>query len=429
MTRMRGAGRVVAIRAASHSPWPDTSLPALGRASFVGIDPPRVGAMTSAAPESAAIPPATTPPRMPASPSTALHRFSFVAPFASALLLAAAWGRDPAWWLVLLVAAGLITAVLSAVHHAEVVAHRVGEPFGTLVLAVAVTVIEVALVVSMMLSSHGASPTGASALARDTVFAAVMIVCNGVVGLCLVAGALRHQVLAFRIEGTSPTLAVLAALSTLTLVLPAYTTSTAGPTFSNAQLLFAGVASLALYGVFVFVQTVRHRDYFLPHGTQDEGEHAEPPSTRVALVSMALLLVCLVSVVGLAKVLAPVIESGVRAASAPVAVVGVAIALLVLLPETWAALRAALANRMQTSLNLALGSALASIGLTIPAVAGVSIVLGLPLTLGLPAKEIVLLALTLVVSVLTLSSGRATVLQGAVHLVVFAAFLFLAVVP
>jgi Ca2+:H+ antiporter len=365
---------------------------------------------------------------MSATTFTALHRFSFGAPLASALLLGLSWGREPAWWLVTLVAVGLITAVLSAVHHAEVVAHRVGEPFGTLVLAVAVTVIEVALVVSMMLSGDAPTPQ-ASALARDTVFAAVMIVCNGVVGLCLVAGAWRHRVLAFRVDGTSPTLAVLAALAPLTLVLPTYTTSTAGPTFSNAQLLFAGATSLVLYGVFVFVQTVRHRDYFLPADATSEDAHAAPPSTRVALVSMALLLVCLVSVVGLAKTLAPVIEAGVRAASAPVAVVGVAIALLVLLPETWAALRAALRNRMQTSLNLALGSALASIGLTIPAVAVVSIVLGLPLTLGLPAKETVLLAITLIVSVLTLSSGRATVLQGAVHLVVFAAFLFLAVVP
>ncbi len=367
--------------------------------------------------------------RMPNPAKSVQPRLSLVAPFGALALLAASWGREPEWWLIALVAAGLISAVLSAVHHAEVVAHRVGEPFGTLVLAVAVTVIEVALVVSMMVSSNGHDATDGSVLARDTVFAAVMIVCNGVVGLCLVAGALRHQVMTFRIEGTSPTLAVLTALATLTLVLPTYTTSTAGPTFSNSQLMFAGLASLVLYGVFVFVQTVRHRDYFLPSDAHSEGEHAEPPSTRVALISMALLLVCLVSVVGLAKVLAPVIESAVRAASAPVAVVGVAIAMLVLLPETWAALRAALSNRMQTSLNLALGSALASIGLTIPTVAVVSIFLGLPLTLGLPAKETVLLALTLIVSTLTLSSGRATVLQGAVHLVVFAAFLFLAVVP
>ena len=331
----------------------------------------------------------------------------------------------PALWLVLITAIALVGAVMAAVHHAEVVAHRVGEPFGSLVLAIAVTVIEVALVVSMMLSGG----PSASELARDTVFAAVMIVCNGVVGLCLLVGGLRHHSIAFRIEGTSPALAVLAALATLTLVLPTYTTSTPGPTFSSSQLVFAGVVSIALYGVFIFVQTVRHRDYFLPADVGNEEAHAPPATTRLALLSMALLLTCLAAVVGLAKTLSPSIEAVVIAAQAPAAVVGIAIALLVLLPETWAALRAAAANRVQASLNLALGSALASIGLTIPAVAAVAIMLGLPLSLGLPAKEIVLLALTAIVGTLTLGSGRATVLQGAVHLTLFAVFLFLAVVP
>jgi Ca2+:H+ antiporter len=235
-------------------------------------------------------------------------------------------------------------------------------------------------------------------------------------------------VIAFRVEGTSPALATLAALVTLTLVLPTYTTSTPGPTFSTSQLVFAGVISLALYGVFVFVQTVRHRDYFLPADVGNEAAHAVPATTRVVLISMGLLLVCLVAVVGLAKALSPSIEAAVRAANAPAGVVGIAIALLVLLPESWAALRAAAANRVQTSLNLALGSALASIGLTIPAVAAVSIFLGLRLELGLPAKEIIL-ALTASVATLTLGGGRATVLQGAVHLTLFAVFLFLAVVP
>ena len=320
----------------------------------------------------------------------------------------------------------LVAAVLAAVHHAEVVAHRVGEPYGTLILAVAVTVIEVALIVSLML----AGGAGASALARDTVFAAIMIVCNGVVGLCLLAGGLRHRELAFRAEGTSPALAVLVALSTLTLVLPVFTVSTPGPTFSPAQLAFAGVVSLALYGAFVFVQTVRHRDYFLPaDGAGDEADHADPPSAGLAGLSLGLLLLCLVAVVGLAKALAPAIEAGVRQAGAPPAVVGVIVALLVLLPETWAAVRAALRNRLQTSLNLALGSALASIGLTIPAVAVLSLWFPHPLVLGLGGKDIVLLALTFGVGTLTLASGRATVLQGAVHLVLFGVFLFLAVVP
>ena len=328
------------------------------------------------------------------------------------------------WILISLVSIGLIASVFAAVHHAEVVAHRVGEPFGTLVLALCVTVIEVALIVSMMLSQAGAN----SALARDTVFATVMIICNGVVGLCLFFGSIRHHVLTFRVEGTSPPLSVLIALTTLTLVLPALTTTTPGPSFSTSQLVFAGIMSLTLYGVFLFVQTVRHRDYFLPVGG-DEDQHAPPPSTRKALVSLAVLLVALVAVVALAKVLSPSIEAAVTAMSAPVSVVGVTIALLVLLPETSAAVRAAARNRMQTSLNLALGSALATIGLTIPAVAAAAIFAGLPLALGLPVKEVALLALTLLISVVTLASGRATVLHGAVHLVLFAVFLFLSVVP
>ena len=314
--------------------------------------------------------------------------------------------------------------MFAAVHHAEVVAHRVGEPYGTLILALAITIIEVALIVSMMLSGGAA----ARELARDTLFATVMIVFNGVVGLCLLAGSLRHHVLEFRVEGTSPALAVLIALSGLTLVLPSLTHTTPGPEYSTSQLAFAGVMSFALYSVFVFVQTVRHRDYFLPVGAAGD-EHAPPPPAAAALTSLVVLLLALLAVIGLAKTLSPGIRAAVDAASAPPAVVGVVIALLVLLPETTAAVRAALRNRMQTSLNLALGSALASIGLTIPAVAAVAIVTGLPLALGLDAKGTALLGITLLISATTLATGRATVLQGAVHLVLFAAFLFLSVVP
>jgi Ca2+:H+ antiporter len=360
-----------------------------------------------------------------AGPASNAPRWSIATPVVACTVLALAWGRELPWPVLIALAACLFAAVTAAVHHAEVVAHRVGEPFGTLTLAIAVTVIEVALIVSMMLSGGEAN----TALPRDTVFAAVMIICNGMVGLCLLVGGIRHRVLEFRIEGTSPALAVLAALATLTLVLPATTVTTPGPTFSPAQLVFAGVMSLALYGVFVFVQTVRHREYFQPIAALDEEPHAEPPSARVALASLGLLLVALMAVVGLAKTLAPGIEAGVRAANAPAASVGVAIALLVLLPETWAAVRAAAANQMQTSLNLALGSGLATIGLTIPAVAALSLWIDLPLELGLPPKEVVLLMLTLLVAVLTLGSGRATVLQAAVHMVLFAVFLFLAIVP
>lgn len=346
-------------------------------------------------------------------------------PLAACALLAASWGQALGWMMLLVVSGVLIATVLVAVFHAEVIAHRVGEPLGTLVLALAVTVIEVSLIVSMMLSG-GAD---VAALARDTVFATVMIICNGVIGLCLLAGAIRHRFVSFRVEGTSSALSVLAALTTLTLILPEFTTTTPGPTYAPSQLAFAGLMSLLLYGVFVFVQTVRHRDFFRqPEGVAEEEDHAAPGNPS-ALLNLGLLLASLVAVVGLAKMLAPAIQHGVEAASAPPAVVGIAIAMLVLLPETWAALRAALRNRMQTSLNLALGSALATIGLTIPAVGLLSIMLEVPLVLGLPAKEIVLLFLTLLVSTITLASGRATVLQGAVHLVLFAAFLFLAIIP
>jgi len=348
-----------------------------------------------------------------------------------------AWAWPLLAWVVLLAtpfvrgglvdaAAGavLIATVFAAVYHAEVVAHRTGEPFGTLVLAVAVTVIEVALIVSVMI----AAPAEKAGLARDTVFAAVMIVCNGIVGLCLLAGGARHHEQGFQIHGASAALAVLAALTTLTLILPNFTLATPGPHFNTAQLVFAGVVSLALYCSFVFVQTVRHRDYFLA-ADLDEGAHAPPPSGTTALVSLGLLVAALVAVVGLAKSLTPAVEVGIARLEIPKAVVGIVIAALVLLPEALAALKAARANRLQTSLNLALGSALATIGMTIPAVAVVSIVLGVPLELGLGEKDRVLLALTLLVGIVTLGTGRTTVLQGCVHLVIFAAFLFFAVVP
>jgi Ca2+:H+ antiporter len=322
-------------------------------------------------------------------------------------------------------AAALIATVFAAVYHAEVVAHRTGEPFGTLVLAVAVTVIEVALIVSVMIGA----PAEKAGLARDTVFAAVMIVCNGIVGVCLLWGGARHHEQGFQVHGASAALAVLAVLTTFTLVLPNVATTAPGPVFSTSQLVFAGIVSLVLYGSFVFVQTVRHRDYFLPVAINDEDTHAPPPSNKTAAASSGLLLAALVAIVGLAKTLTPALETGIARVDAPKTVVGIVIAALVLLPEGLAALRAARVNRLQTSLNLALGSALASIGLTIPVVAVLSIVLRQPLELGLSPKDQILLALTLLVGVITLGTGRTTVLQGIVHLVIFAVFLFFALVP
>ncbi|MER6159943.1 ionic transporter y4hA [Streptomyces sp. NPDC001868] len=356
-------------------------------------------------------------------------RWTDVVPVAAVVLLALTWGRDLPAAVVALVTLVLAGAVLAAVHHAEVVAHRVGEPFGSLVLAVAVTIIEVALIVTLMLDGGDKSAT----LARDTVFAAVMITCNGILGICLLVASLRHGLAVFNPEGTGAALATVATLATLSLVLPTFTTSKPGPEFSTAQLTFAALSSLALYGLFVATQTVRHRDYFLPitrlGKVITEDDHAEAPSARTARISLGLLGLALVGVVGLAKGVSPTIESGVEAAGLPSAVVGVVIALLVLLPETIAALRAARRDRVQTSLNLALGSAMASIGLTIPAVALASVWLSGPLVLGLGATHMVLLALTVVVASLTVVPGRATPLQGGVHLVLFAAYLELAVNP
>ncbi|WP_218146073.1 calcium:proton antiporter [Geodermatophilus ruber] len=359
----------------------------------------------------------------------ALLQWSTFVPVLAGLVLALTWGRDLGPVLVGLVALILAGAVLAAVHHAEVVAHRVGEPFGSLVLAVAVTVIEVALIVTLMVSG---GPETAS-LARDTVFAAVMITTNGILGLSLLVGAIRYGVTLFNAEGTGAALATVASLATLSLVLPNFTSSRPGPEFSPSQLTFAAVASLLLYGMFVLTQTVRHRDFFLPvpagGAAADDESHAAPPSNRAAAASLALLVLALVAVVGLAKVESPAIEAGVRAVGFPPSFVGVVIALLVLLPETLAAYRAATRHRTQTSLNLALGSAMASIGLTIPAIAVATIWLDGPLLLGLEATQMVLLALTVTVGILTVVPGRATRLQGGVHLVLLAAFLFLSVNP
>lgn len=340
------------------------------------------------------------------------------------LLLAMIAGTSSA--VTLLCALATAGVVVVSVHHAEVVAHRVGEPLGTLVLALAVTAIESSLILSMML----AGGEEMAVLARDSLYAAVMIICTGVVGFCLLMGGLAHREQTFRVEGAGGGLAALIVLAMLTLVLPALTTTTGGGTYSRSQLAFAGISSASLWAIFVFVQTVRHRDYFMPTlNSSDPEAHAEPPSKAQAWTSFGLLVLSLVTVVGLAKMLSPAIERAVEAANAPRSVVGIVIAGLVLLPETWAAVRAARANRLQTSMNLAIGSALATIGLTVPLVVLASIIFNLPLVLGLAPKEIALLVVTFMVCTVTLGTGRTYFMQGAVHLVLFAAYLFLALVP
>lgn len=355
-----------------------------------------------------------------------LPLLTWISPLIGWLLLAASPNfTHPAFTSALAVA--LVACVLAAVHHAEVVAHRVGEPFGTLLLALAVTVIEASLIVSLMISAGEDTAT----LARDTIFATVMIILNGMVGLFLLIGGSRHGEQVFGLYGVNAALAALATMAVLTLILPNTTTTELGPVYSESQLVLIAIALLVLYGAFVVIQTVRHRGYFLPQGNaaHNEDEHAAPPGAAASTISGLLLPVCLGAVVLLAKSLSPTIEATVHAIGAPRAVIGIIIAAIVLLPESVAALKAAYVNRLQTSLNLALGSALATIGLTIPVVILVALANDMTLVLGLDLKGMVLLTLTLLVATLSLGTGRTTVLQGIVHLVIFTVYLFTTIVP
>lgn len=317
----------------------------------------------------------------------------------------------------------LIGSVFAAVHHAEAVAEDTGEPYGTLILTAAVTVIELALIVSVMLTGKE-SP----ALARDTVYAVVMIVCNGLVGMCILLGCLRFREQSFDVTGASIYLAVLIVLATLTLILPNFARALPGPVYSPSQLIFVSAATIALYAVFLYTQTIRHASYFVmgPRAAE-EGESVS--LSAATLLSGALLVLSVVAVVLLAKKFAEMVDHGLTMWGAPKAVVGVLIALLVLMPESMAALQAARRNELQKSLNLALGSSLATIGLTIPAVAIVNFMLQKPLVLGLDDKETVLLMMTFAASILTFSTGRTNILYGFLHLVIFGTFLFLTFVP
>lgn len=360
---------------------------------------------------------------------------SFVTPVVGLVLLGLTWNSSPSVVASVLLAVVHVGLVIVAVSHAEVIAHRLGEPFGTLVLALAVTVIEVSLIVTMMAS--GGPET--SSLARDSVFAVIMIVCNGVIGASILLDARRDQIVAFNEQGANALLGTVVVIATLSLIMPTFTESSEGSTFSGAQLAFAGVSAAVVYIVFVFVQTTQHRWMFLsPEAlaaeSREESSLVEPHEPRVGkaeglALRCVMLMLSLVGVVGLAKTLAPRIQDAVEWAGAPQSFVGVIIAAMILLPESIAALRSASSGEMQTSLNLSLGSALASIGLTIPAIAIASIWLDGPIVLGLDGKEIVLFGLTMVLSGLTFGSGRATILQGVQHLAVFAAFIFLAIVP
>jgi Ca2+:H+ antiporter len=353
--------------------------------------------------------------------------WTFAIPMVSLLILGIyfIFPQFPA--IVLLLCGGLIGSVVTAVHHAEVIALKVGEPFGTLVLALSVTIIEVALIVSMMLSG-GAEAMG---LARDTIFAAIMIILNAIIGLSLFIGASKHQIQGFNLEGVTVALSIMTVIIILTMVLPNYVTSAAAVgTYTHSQLLFIAFLTLVLFGTFIFCQTIRHRSYFL-EVVQAECTNTEviKPTTKTTILSLVILLISLVVVVLSAKGISPTLEVLLERYGAPMATLGILIAAIVLLPEFGAAMRAAQANRLQSSLNLAIGSAIASIGLTIPVVAIVSISMGWTLELGLDAKSIVLLTLSLFIVAISLRTGNTTILPGIVHLCIFCAYLFFSFVP
>lgn len=356
---------------------------------------------------------------------TSTHRiplYSIILP-ALGLLTWLLVGKTQSGLLALLLAAVLLGNVISAVHHAEIIALRIGEPFGTLVLALAVTVIEVGMIVVLMV---GGEPN--PALMRDSIHAVVMLVLHGLAGLCIVVCAIYHREPEFHVAGANAFLAVLIPMAVLVLVMPNYVASAPGPFYSSLQLVFVSVVCLVPYGAFLFIQTGWHRAYFMPVG-DDDTVPAERPRTRVTLASFSLLPIALLSVVVLAKSLTPALENALAAVRAPVAVVGIIIAAIVLLPESVAAVRAAARNRLQSSLNLALGSGVASIGLTVPTVALVSRLIGQPLQLGISPSNSVLMALGVLIAVITYGTGRTNVLAGIVHLVLLAAYLFLTFVP
>lgn len=353
-----------------------------------------------------------------------LPRWTLIAP----VVAFAAWfgfaGATSAFAAFVLFAA-LLAAVMAAVYHAEVIAARLGDPFGAIVLALAVTVIELGLIVSILLGDQP-QPT----LVRDTIHAVVVLVLHGLAGLCIVVGAIKHHEVTFRTQGAQAYLTVLLPMVAVTLVLPSYTSSAPGPYYSGSQLAFASVVCLGLWLAFTFVQTVRHREHFTPTREATAAEaHGPRPEDRIAWIALGVLGVALVAVVLLAKAASPFIQAGVLALGAPEALVGVIVAAIVLLPEAATALKAAVADRLQTSINLALGSAVASIGLTVPTVAVIAWFTGTELALGVEPMSAVLLLLSFLMAIITYGTGRASLLSGIVHLILLAMWLFVMVVP
>lgn len=351
-----------------------------------------------------------------------------LATLAAFLLLGKGWLADltdPLWltlmfgWLF----ATILWAALKVVHHADCLAVKLGEPYGTLILTLSVISIEVLMISALMLSGSN-NPT----LARDTMFAVVMIVLNGMVGLTLLLGALRHYEQRYNLQGANAYLSVIVPLAMLSMLLPDLTVSTSGPTLSGVQSAFLICMSIGLYGTFLAIQTSRHRGYFIDEsaseGVAEVETHHGPAPGPVPLHAL-LLLAYLVPVVLLAKKLAVPIDYGIEVMDLPAALGGFVVAILVLMPEAVGAVRAALANQLQRAVNIFLGSVLATIGLTVPAVLGISLVTGRTVELGLQGADIIMLVTTLLTAVVTFSAQRTYLLLGVVHLTLFLAYLML----
>ncbi|MEQ8332613.1 sodium-potassium/proton antiporter ChaA [Nisaea sp.] len=326
----------------------------------------------------------------------------------------------------------MLWGAFGVVRHADRLAEALGEPYGTLVLTLAVVGIEVALIAAVMLTGE-AAPT----LARDTMFAVLMMVLNGLAGASLLLGGLRHGQQDYNLPGARAFIAVLLPLAVFALVLPNFTTSTPNPTFDPYQAAFFACVTVLLYAVFLGIQTTRHRTFFEEPEVSGDGEaaadafHPDQVLERkpTAGFHAAFLILTLIPIILLAERLAKIVDFGIVEVAAPPAIGGVIIALLVLMPEGLAALRAARANRLQRSVNLLLGAALSTIGLTVPAALAISLVIAQPITLGLDDTSMVMLFLTLLMSSMTFGGIRTSVLQGAVHLVLFFAYLMLIFSP
>ena len=331
----------------------------------------------------------------------------------------------PAWFALMLLwlFAAIMVCAFAVVRHAEALAERLGEPYGTLVLTLSMSGMEMMMISAVMFTGHGSA-----SLARDTMLAIVMVVLNGLVGACLLVGGLRYHEQTYNLYSANSFLAVILPLSVLGLVLPGISGATVGPTLSTLQSVFLIMMSLVLYGVFLGIQTLRHRDYFVaPDAPAKPGPHASAGGDSSIMYHLGLLIAYAVPIVLLAKQIARPVDYGISVLGAPAAFGGLLVAVLILAPESMAAVRAALANQLQRSINVALGTALSSISLTIPAVLAIGFVTHQTIVLGLDSVDTVVLLLTLLVSMLTFSLARTNVLLGAVHVLLFLAYLMLIV--